>query len=199
MSGVSSKDGVKESGKNLGVHKMVDERRRSSLKYLELITDNIAIKTGVVSKDLLFKNGQVGFYLKDDFRNQILKVIPGLIPGFNGFLQKTRLTVNMFDPTILGELNKSRLFTLSEFAAIICWLISRQPNSEDGRLLDKAHSNIFYVKLKRACVIAVNVSWIPIGRCYWLLTDRDLITMRYLCMYFGAAPWMKGSYVFSHS
>ena len=89
MGDVSSKDGVKKSGKDLGVHKMVDGRKKLSLKYLELIADNIAIKTVAVSKDSLFKNGHVGFRpIWDDFRNQILKAIPGLIPGFNGFLRK---------------------------------------------------------------------------------------------------------------
>lgn len=136
-----------------------NRRKRLSLEYLKLITGNIAVKTDSFSKDSFFKNGPMKLYFWESFKDQIFKVIPDSIPGFEGLLRKTQLTKSMFDSEILAELNNPQPFTVSEFAAIICELLSRQPNSEDGQLLNNGYANIFYVKLEDERVVAVVVHW----------------------------------------
>ncbi len=135
-----------------------------SLKYLKLLADNIAVKTDGFSKDSFFKNGPVKLYFWDSFKNQILKAIPDSIPAFEGLLRKTQLTRNMFDSEILAELNNPQPFTVSEFAALIRELLSKQPKGEDGQLLNNGYANIFYVKLEDARVVVVDVSWLSGGR-----------------------------------
>lgn len=133
--------------------------KRLSLKYLKLITNNIAVKTDSFSKDSFFKKGPVKLCFGTNFNKLILKAIPETVLVFEGFLRKTQLTKNMFDSEILAELNNSQPFTVSEFAAIICELLSRQPKGEDGQLLNKNCANIFYVKLEDGRVVAVDVYW----------------------------------------
>ncbi len=167
----------------------VNGAKKLSLKFLELIAGNIAINTAAFPKDSFFsKNGPVKLYFGDNFSNWILAAMPDVIPAFEGTLLKTRLTKYMYDSEILDELGHPEPFTISEFSAIVRELLQKQPNGEDGILLNNGYANIFFVQLEDARVVAVRVLW-GSGRRAWSLIAPGLDDGR----------WSDGRCVFSRS
>lgn len=158
-----------------------------ALKSSRLITEGIAIATEPFTKNLFFvKNGPAKLYFWDNFANWILKAMPETIEAFQGNLMKTQLTEYMYDSAILNELGQPKPFTVGEFAAIIRDLLTKQPNGENGTLLNNSYANIFYVQLEGARVVAVSVRWSS-GRRGWGLDARGL----------GGYGWVDGRCVFS--
>jgi hypothetical protein len=134
--------------------------KKFALKSLKLITGGIAIVTESFTKDSFFtKNGPVKLYFWDNFTNLILAAMPETIPAFQGKLLKTQLTEYMYDSAIVKELGWPNQFTVGEFAAIIRDLLTKQPNGEDGTLLNNGYANIFYVQLEDSRMVAVDVRW----------------------------------------
>lgn len=141
-----------------------------SLKNLEFIA-NIAVKTDTFLRDSFFKNGSVKLYFWDNFVNWILKSMPDEIPVFEGNLSKNRLIKAMCDSEILKELNNPKPLTIPEFAAIIRYLLLKQPNGENGDLPNNGCANIFHVQLEDNLIVAVDVYWDSGSREWRLRAD----------------------------
>jgi hypothetical protein len=168
---------------------MIVGAKKFVLKSLKVVVDNIFLKTDSFSKNSFFdKSGSVKLYFGSNFSNWILEDIPDVIPAFEGNLLKTQLTKYMYDSEILDELGQPRLFTISEFSAIIRDLLLKQPDGEDGILLNNGYANIFFIQLKNGRVVAVHVHWFSDCR-EWGLNARGL----------GGDRWFDGICVFSCS
>lgn len=124
--------------------------------YLSLVQEGIQIATEVFSKSSFFSDGPKTYFL-DNFRSWILSEIPDTIPAFQGTLSKYMLTKKMYDKEIRDELGNPTVFTVSELAAIMKDLITKQSKGKEGVLLTNNCSNIFYVRLSDGRVVAVCV------------------------------------------
>ncbi len=144
---------------------------KPSLNYLTLIIDNIPIATQPFQSDSFFKNGPVKLQLSHNFMNWILKVIPDSIPAFEGILRQTQFSKNMYDFEILAELGHPKPFSLSEFTAILSYLLTKQLKGEEGTLFVNGFVNVFYVQLEHGRVVVVNAYW---GRDEWSLGATGL-------------------------
>lgn len=167
---------------------LLAEERKHTLKYLKLVAEGIIVSVGSLTKDSFFSNGPVKLYFWDNFRSWILSAIPDSIPAFSTTLSSFTLTRNMYDRDILTELGNPTPFTVSEFAAIMKGMLSKQPQGEPGDLLTDGYANIFYVKLDDGRVVAVLVHWYadyPEWNCYAHDFDND--------------RWSEGNQVFVRS
>jgi len=143
-----------------------------ALKYLTLVERGISVTTGAFSKSSFFANGP-NLYLWDNFKNWVLTEIPDTIPAFEGKLSKFSLTKKMYDSEIQTELGNPNSFSVTEFAAIVKDLVSRQPKGESGTLLNNGYANIFYVVLANTRVVAVRMRW-SAGDREWSFSAFDL-------------------------
>ncbi len=159
-----------------------------ALKHLQLITDQIPISIQPFQRDSFFKNGPVKLYIWDSFRDRILKAIPNLVPAFQGNLQSTQLSKDMRDSEILEELGHPKPFSLLEFSSILSYLLMKQPEGEEGKLLVNGYATIFYVELEDGRVVAVDARWGDDDRA-WILDAYVL----------DGAFWREGYRVFSRS
>lgn len=128
-------------------------------RYLTLITKSIAVSVESFTKDSFFSNGPVKFRFWPNFKSWIIPAIPATIPAFTTSLSSFTLTKNMYDKDILAELGNPTPFTVSEFAAIIKDLLTKQPTGNPGDLLRNGRANIFYVKLEDERTVTVCVFW----------------------------------------
>lgn len=152
----------------------VNGAKKLALKALKLVTDNIQITTEPFTKNSFFKkNGPVvKLYFHSNFEEWILNAIPDVIPAFTSTLTKTQLTTSMWDSQILAELQNPKPFTITEFAAILRDLLTRQSNGEDGTLLTNGSKNIFYIQLENGRVVIGRVRWFFGGRGWECFADR---------------------------
>lgn len=128
-------------------------------KHLTLVANSIAVQVDSFTKTSFFTNGPMKLRFWDNFTSWILSAIPKIIPAYTGTLSSFTLTKNMYDKDILAELGNPTPFTVSEFAAIIKDLLTKQPTGNPGDLLTNGRANIFYVKLEDERTVAVRVYW----------------------------------------
>lgn len=152
-----------------------------------IISNHISMSVESFSTSSFFSKGPVKLFFGGYFKSWILPAIPETIPAFSISLSSFSFTKNMYDKEILTELGNPEPFTISEFAALIKNLISRQPVGEAGDLLNNGYLNIFYMKLDDERVVAVSVRWDPFDR--WCCGADDL----------DFDDWSGGSKVFVRS
>jgi hypothetical protein len=107
-----------------------------------------------------FFQNRVGLWRSEAFVERILSVakkterilLPSHIPSLT-------LHKNMNDTEVCKELGDNYVFEATEGGVVIAEMINRQPNGEDGDLVNDGKANIFYVHGKDVEVFAVHVSW----------------------------------------
>ena len=166
---------------------VVCSAKNLKLKLLKLVQSGIKAASTAFKKSF-FTEGPVKFYIWNNFSNWILKNAPEEIPEYACNLSKYQLTERMYDSQILDELGQPKPFTVLEFLAVLKRLVEKQPNGEEGILLNNGYANIFYVILPDGCVVAVSVRW-GSGSREWLCNASDLDDDR----------WYGGRCVFSRS
>ncbi|MEK9185680.1 MAG: hypothetical protein AAB863_02790 [Patescibacteria group bacterium] len=100
-----------------------------------------------------------GLYVWDDFRS---KIVSGARPSEAGAIFKIErfdLTRQLGDEEIERALPKSHLFGDDAVCALVASLITRQPNGEEGVLLNNGYANLFYTS---SCVVYAH--WSAGGR-----------------------------------
>ena len=125
------------------------------MKYGQL---NLAV-SGNFDPNEFFQN-RPGLLRSEEFVERILSVakkterilLPSHIPSLT-------LHKNMNDTEVCKELGDNYVFEASEGCMVIAGMISRQPNGEDGDLVNNGKANIFYVRGKNNEVFTVGVSW----------------------------------------
>ena len=136
-----------------------------------------------------FFQNREGLWRSDAFARQILSVakktkriqLPKHVSGF--ILHK-----NMSDTEIRKELDDNHVFSATEGCAVIAGMISRQPNGENGDLVNDGKANIFYVRGKDDKVFTVDVGWYVVNR-EWCVGAR----------HFGDVRWSAGDRGFSRN
>lgn len=158
------------------------------LKNLTLIAD-VPVKTNLFIRDLLlFSEGSVKVSFYEDFIGKVFRQVPYKINPFNGRLRRTRLTKDMRDCEILKELGDPKPFSVSEFAAIIYDLLSRQQNEGGKDLLGDGMGNIFYIELKDGTMLSLLVDW----KAGWHIDAFDVD-------FKSDKHWVEGTDIFSRS
>lgn len=149
----------------------------------EKIADLIAgAKTSIQS---FFKeSGPVKLWLGDNFKNWILSKMPESFEPPKSV--KHILPRSMADKEIISEYKIRPYSSVSELLSVIYDKIIKQPNGEEGELLNNGYANIFYVQLEGARVVAVDVDWDSANRG-WGLGAYGLVDRR----------WFDGPCVFS--
>jgi len=105
-----------------------------------------------------FFQNREGLWRSDAFAERVLSVateriqLPDHIPSFT-------LPKSMGDSEIRRELGDNHVFGASECCMVIASMISRQPNGEDGDLINDGKANILYVRGKDDEVFTVDVRW----------------------------------------
>lgn len=113
------------------------------------------------------------FWFGDNFQKWILPKISKTVPVFQGKTAHFDLPTGMNDREIQKNLTNKNPFSVDEFVSVIQNKILKQPNGEDGELLNNGRANIFYVDLGDGTVVAVNVLWFSDGRT-WDFRAHDL-------------------------
>ncbi len=128
----------------------------------------------------LMKRNQIS----KEILNWILEKMPDVIPAFQGKLQRVQLTEVLVDhkysSAFSDELGSHSPLSIEEFIAIVCDLLTKQLNGEDGDLFT-LDGNTFFVQFENRVVKvtiywALDHSWVPghsVGR--WYLTDSSKI------------------------
>jgi hypothetical protein len=78
----------------------------------------------------------------------------------------------MNDTEVCKELGDNYVFEASEGGVVIAEMINRQPNGEDGDLVNDGKANIFYVHGKDVEVFAVYVYWHAGVRSWFVHASR---------------------------
>jgi hypothetical protein len=136
-----------------------------------------------------FFQNREGLWRSDAFVRQILSVakkteriqLPEHVSCFV-------LPKNMNDAEVRKGLGDNHVFSATEGCAVITGMISRQPNGENGDLINDGKANIFYVRGKDDEVFTVDVDWNAGGR-NWVVSANQ----------FGSYPWFAGRRGFSHN
>lgn len=127
-----------------------------------------------------FYQTRSGLYVYDDFRTRVVaKARPSGNADYK--VEKAELMRGLTDEEIEGALPKNHLFDETRLCAIIAGLITKQPNGEEGVLLNNSYANLFYTS---SCVVLVD--WLSDYREWRVYTWRR-----------GGRRWLAGYQVFS--
>lgn len=122
-----------------------------------------------------------GLYVWPKFRSRVVANAKPMEASSKFKLEHALLTQNMTDQEIEKALPKNHLFDDGVACAIIATLIAKQPNGEEGLLLNSGYSNLFYLS---SCVVFV--FWF-VDRRLWYVYAWDR----------GGCEWSAGVQVFS--
>jgi hypothetical protein len=111
-----------------------------------------------------------GLYVWNDFHSRMtIKARPSA-KSTSFKVNSFKLTKDATDKQIETALPENHLFDETTLCAVIATLVSKQPNGEDGTLLNNGYANLFYT---RSCV--VRVRWRSGSRLWrvgaWLRVD----------------------------
>jgi hypothetical protein len=114
--------------------------------FLKLILNNVQLSADATTNDPqeYFKT-RTGLWVSDDFKNRILTKVQPVENLHPTTLKLFELKKNAYDREITPELGENYLFDESELCARIEQMIEKQPNGEEGDLLNDGHVNLFYV------------------------------------------------------
>lgn len=128
-----------------------------------------------------FYRTRSGLYIWDDFRTRITAQAKPSETGATFKVESFGLMRGLDDKEIEAMLPKSHLFDETQVSAIIAGLIARQPNGEDGALVNNNFANLFYTSSR-----VVGVGWRAGGR-QWVVASWER----------GDDRWVASSQVFS--
>jgi hypothetical protein len=87
-----------------------------------------------------------------------------VVPTFTGKLKSLTLSKNMSDSEIMSEIGESNIFSISEALAILKILPERQPDGEEGDLLNNGYANVIYIRIDENTIVAAFVRWLSVNR-----------------------------------
>lgn len=159
--------GLKETAK------LVVNKTKIILKYLELINPKISVSSASFSKQEFF-NSKLGvkIYTGGNFDNWIKPELSETIPAWSGNLASYKLIKNMQDSEIRPEIGEDQVFSPDEAIAIIFGNILKQSNGEAGDFENTSFANILYIRLQSGEVVSVSVSWFSVDREWHLFSNR---------------------------
>ncbi|MDZ4205680.1 MAG: hypothetical protein U1C12_00470 [Patescibacteria group bacterium] len=128
-----------------------------------------------------FYHTRSGLCVWNDFRSRVVAHAKPVEAGMNFKVDGFDLQQYLTDANIEVALPKEHLFGDGRLCAIIAELIARQPNGEEGALLNNGFANLFYTG---SCVVGVR--WIA-DRRRWLVRAWGR----------GGDRWCAGIRVFS--
>ena len=153
----------------------------------EKIADLISASKSTIL-DFFSENGPVKLYFGDNFKNWILSKISESTNFPEPPKSERRiLSKSMNDKEIIGEFKIQPYKSIPELLSVVHEKITKQPNGENGELLNNGYANIFYVQLEDR-VVAVDVRW-DSGDREWVLHADGL----------DDGAWLAGGCVFSRS
>jgi len=126
-----------------------------------------------------FFQNRKGLWISEEFVERILSVtkkteriqLPKHVSGFT-------LPKNMSDAEIRRELGDNHVFSATEGCVAIDEMIYRQPNGENGDLVNDGKANIFYVRGEGREVFTVGVRW-DAGAREWIVFAYRLVDYRW--------------------
>jgi len=122
-----------------------------------------------------------GLHVWDDFRSRIVaKARPSEV-GATFKIESFELRQDLTDAEIEAALPKRHLFDETQVCAIIAGLIAKQPNGEEGPLINNGYASLFYMSSYVA-----HVRWRRAGSRRWSVHA-------WLC---GGDGWNAGNQVF---
>lgn len=169
---------------------ILSETKTYCLEFLTLVEESIAVvSTTFKTKDFFkHRSGTPKLYLQDNFKNWILDNAPETVEFAGETLSNFKLGKNIYDSEICKELDNPEPFSIAELLGMLKSLIEKQPNGEEGTLLNNGYANIFYVKLPNGKTVAVDAYWGSGGSEWRLRAWR-----------FDVDDWAEGDVVFSRS
>lgn len=117
----------------------------SKTKILEAVKEKISIKIEKPINPAEFFQNRKGLYVFSGFKERIIeKAKPVKTTEFS--LVSFMLIEASYDKDIEKALPKKHIFKEGDVCSIISDLISKQPNGEEGTLLNDGYANLFYTK-----------------------------------------------------
>lgn len=123
-----------------------------------------------------FKNRD-GLYIWSSFSDTVLKKAKSATISLLS-ISSYDLLKTSYDKDIEAELPKNHIFSETDVCAIIAGLIEKQPNGEEGTLLNTGYANLFYTKSRVVLV-------------YWSVGEWDV------SVWCREDDWGSGHRVFS--
>lgn len=118
-----------------------------------------------------FYQNRKGLWVWDDFRSRIVANAKPSDAGVTWEIKSAELMRGMTNTAIEAGLSASHLFDETQVCAIIAGLIVKQPEGQEGTLLNNGYANLFYTS---SCVVLV--FWYADDRgwrvCAWGRDDR---------------------------
>lgn len=124
----------------------------TKIALLEPVQESIPVaSTGIDPKE--FYQNRKGLYVWSGFKDRIVAKAEAVKAEFR--LRSFTLKEDANDAKIESALPEKHIFSESDAAAIVADLIEKQPNGEEGVLLNDGNWNLFYTP---GCVVLVHWS-----------------------------------------
>lgn len=151
----------------------------------EVPLEDLGTKEEVLTEDhypASFYQTRIGLSVWDDFlRSRIAKKAKPTKKGAKFNLKAARLKQDLRDEQVEAALGADHHFDETVVCAVVAALIAKQPNGEDGRLLNNRCANLFYTSS-----FVMFVFWSSLGRYWQVRACRR-----------GVNSWRAGRQVFS--
>ena len=168
----------KELKKRNVTEEMIFDALKSKKDLIPQMAEKIAdlIAGAKVSISSFFQpNGPCKLYFGDNFKNWILSKMTETFPE-SPKSKKNILPKRMIDEEIIKEFKIQPYKSIPELLSVFYDKITKQPNGEDGELLNNGYANLFYLQLEDR-VVVVSVGWYSDVRG-WFLIANDLSDFR---------------------
>lgn len=121
---------------------------------LQIVEKKIEVVTSKAIDPKEFFQDRKGLYIWSDFKTRIVAKAKPMKAGMKYKISSSKLLKFAYDEDIEAELPKKHIFTESEVCTLIAELISKQPDGQEGILLNTGYANIFYTP-----AFVVRVGW----------------------------------------
>jgi len=150
---------------------------------LNSVNDSVQLDAVATHDPQAFFQTRTGLWVSDDFKRRILTKAKPVENLDVATLKSYGLKKDAYDKQITPELGENYIFDESELCARIEQMISKQPNGEEGDLLNNGYWNIFYVA---GCAVLVR----------WFSDDREWSVYAWTL---DGGDWRAGDRVFSRN
>lgn len=143
-------------------------------KVLEPVAAKISLKLEKDFDPKEFYQDCKGLWVSSSFEERILAKAESTKAGAEFEVSSSKLLRYANDKQIEGELPEKHIFSESEVCALVSLLIEKQPNGEEGDLLNTGYWNLFYTSdfVVHACWYSDSGRW-RVGA--WQRDDIDWV------------------------
>ena len=110
-----------------------------------------------------FYRTREGLYVWGDYRSRIVTKAKPSEAGTTVKIESAELMRDLTDAEIEAALPKGHLFDETQVSAVIAGLIAKQPNGEEGALVNTGRANLFYTDS-----YVVRVRWVADDRMWYV-------------------------------